>query len=123
MRTETSFILRQKWALPLVLFLTAVAVLAQVPAATILGVVKDSSGAVVPGVSITLRNVDTDQSRTTTSADDGSYRLPALPRLFERPNLVLALGPHRAGQEIGVIGVLEPVPAHSSYGRCRAHRG
>ena len=79
MRALTSFILRQKWALPLVLFLTAVPVLAQVPAATILGVVKDSSGAVVPEAKITIRNVDTDQSRTTSSAEDGSYRVPALP--------------------------------------------
>ena len=48
MRAQTSFIPRQKWALVVVLFLTAVPVFAQVPAATILGVVKDSSGAVAP---------------------------------------------------------------------------
>src|SRR5438105_6620436 len=79
MRAQTSFLLRQKRALALVLFLTALPVLAQVPAATILGVVKDSSGAVVPGAKVTIRNVDTDQSRTITSAEDGSYRVPALP--------------------------------------------
>ena len=51
---------------------------AQLPTATILGVVKDSSGAVVPGAKMTARSVETGQTRTTTSAADGSYRFPAL---------------------------------------------
>jgi hypothetical protein len=41
---------------------------------TITGVVHDSSGAVVPGVALTLRNLATDQIVTTTvSSDDGTY--------------------------------------------------
>lgn len=52
---------------------------AQLPTATILGVVKDSSGAVVPDVNLTARNVDTGQTRTAVSAADGSYRFSALP--------------------------------------------
>src|SRR3990167_4613628 len=51
---------------------------AQMPTATILGVVKDSSGAVVPDVALTARSVETGQTRTAVSAADGSYRLPAL---------------------------------------------
>ena len=51
---------------------------AQLPTATVLGVVKDSSGAVVPGVALTARNVDTGQTRTAVSAGDGSYRFAAL---------------------------------------------
>ena len=54
-------------------------VLAQLPTATILGVVKDASGAVVPGVDLTARNVETGQTRMTVSAGNGSYRFPALP--------------------------------------------
>ncbi|MBI2815538.1 MAG: carboxypeptidase regulatory-like domain-containing protein [Acidobacteria bacterium] len=50
---------------------------AQLP--TALGTVRDSSGAVVPGTKITARSMETGQSRTTASAADGSYRLPALP--------------------------------------------
>ena len=53
--------------------------LAQLPTATILGVVKDSSGAVVPGSTLTARNVETGQTRTAVSAGDGSYRFSALP--------------------------------------------
>ncbi|MBI2817200.1 MAG: TonB-dependent receptor [Acidobacteria bacterium] len=52
---------------------------AQLPTATILGVVRDSSGAVVPQANVTARNVDTGQTRTVVTAADGSYRLPSLP--------------------------------------------
>ena len=54
-------------------------VLAQLPTGTILGVVKDSSGAVVPDASVTLTNIDTSLTRTGASTEDGSYRFPALP--------------------------------------------
>ena len=53
--------------------------LAQLPTATILGVVKDASGAVVPGASLTARSTETGQTRTAVSAGDGSYRFSALP--------------------------------------------
>jgi outer membrane receptor protein involved in Fe transport len=52
--------------------------MAQLPTATILGVVKDSSGAVVPDTTVTSRNLETGQTRTATSAADGSYRFSAL---------------------------------------------
>ena len=53
--------------------------LAQLPTATILGVVKDSSGAVVPEAGLTARNTETGLTRTAVSAGDGSYRFSALP--------------------------------------------
>src|SRR5207302_10158379 len=53
--------------------------MSQLPTATILGGVKDSSGAVIPGASITAKNVETGLTRTGVSAEDGSYRLSALP--------------------------------------------
>src|SRR5579885_914812 len=52
---------------------------AQLPTATILGTAKDSSGAVIPDVTLTAKNVGTGLTRTTTSAGDGSYRFSALP--------------------------------------------
>ena len=52
---------------------------AQLPTATILGTVKDASGAVVPEAKLTAKNTGTGQSRITTSAADGSYRFPAMP--------------------------------------------
>jgi len=51
---------------------------AQLPTGTILGVVKDSSGAAVPGATVTIRNTETGQSRMVTTGDDGAYRMPAL---------------------------------------------
>jgi len=47
------------WVAMLVLSLVAIPGFAQLPTATILGVVKDTSGAVVPGASLTMTNVDT----------------------------------------------------------------
>ncbi len=45
---------------------------------TILGVVKDTSGAIVPGASVTIQNEDTAQIRSTSTDNDGAYRVPAL---------------------------------------------
>ena len=52
---------------------------AQLPVGTILGVIKDSTGAILPGVELTVTNVNTGQLRTTVSSENGSYRVPALP--------------------------------------------
>ncbi len=46
---------------------------------SILGVVHDKTQAVVAGAVITATNVETNLTRDTTSAPDGSYRLLALP--------------------------------------------
>ncbi len=61
------------------LFVASATVFAQLPTATILGVVKDTSGGVVPDVAVTARNVDTDQTRTGTTDANGAYRFSALP--------------------------------------------
>src|SRR5262249_791142 len=46
---------------------------------TILGTVTDSSGAVVAGVTVKVRNVNTGLERTTQTTPDGSYSVPELP--------------------------------------------
>jgi hypothetical protein len=46
---------------------------AQQATAQLLGSVKDATGAVVPGVTVTLRNTQTNVSRSTTSDKDGAY--------------------------------------------------
>ncbi len=46
---------------------------------TITGEVKDSSGAVVPGATITVTSKATNATRTTTSNEVGLYDVPALP--------------------------------------------
>src|SRR5213592_933920 len=60
------------------IFLSGIAVSAQVTTATIAGVVQDASGAVIPGVSITIKNVETGATRTATSDEGGRYTVPEL---------------------------------------------
>jgi hypothetical protein len=71
------------WKMSLVgvtaLLLSAVPVVAQLPTATILGDVKDASGASVPSAMVTARNTDTNFMRTVTTDEGGSYRLLELP--------------------------------------------
>ena len=55
------------------------AAVAQITTATIVGTVTDSSGAVLAGVQVTARNVDTSLTRTAPSGKDGAYRLEFLP--------------------------------------------
>src|SRR5437867_3584972 len=57
----------------------AVTATAQQNTGTILGVVKDSSGAVVPGAGITILNEETSLTRTVTTGENGAFRAPALP--------------------------------------------
>lgn len=51
---------------------------AQTPTGTIQGVVRDSSEAVVPGVRIEIRNVDTNELTTLTTDENGHYIQPFL---------------------------------------------
>ena len=62
----------------LLLMLGAIPASAQ-SAGTILGVVKDASGAVVPEATVTITNIETGLSRTVPSGADGAFRAPALP--------------------------------------------
>ena len=52
---------------------------AQFGAGIILGTVKDSSGAVVPGATVTTRNAQTGESRTFTTDSSGDFRFNAVP--------------------------------------------
>jgi len=61
------------------LILAAIPVAAQLPTGTILGTVRDASGASIPGAMVTLRNTDTNLTKTATTEQDGSYRFPELP--------------------------------------------
>src|ERR1700756_868297 len=73
------FVRRSIVCLAAVLILAAIPVAAQLPTGTILGTVKDSSGASIPGAMVTLRNTDTNLTKTATTEPDGSYRFPELP--------------------------------------------
>ena len=47
--------------------------------AGITGNVTDTTGAVLPGVTITAENTDTNLSRTSISNESGNYNFPAMP--------------------------------------------
>jgi hypothetical protein len=66
------------WVAALILLLVAVPVFAQLATGAILGVVKDTSGGVVPDARVTVINVETSQSRSVTTGSDGAYRVPGL---------------------------------------------
>ncbi len=53
--------------------LTGSQALGQVTTATISGTVSDSTGAVIPGATVTVRNVETGISRTVTTSTEGRY--------------------------------------------------
>jgi hypothetical protein len=88
----------------LLLVLSAAALWSQSDRATINGQVKDASGAVVPGVQVTVTNVGTNEVRVLTTDDLGLYSIPDLPvgtyslsfskpgfKTFERKGLTLAV--------------------------------
>jgi hypothetical protein len=70
--------MRARILLVLVLF-AAVALSAQTFRGTILGTVSDSSGAVVAGAKVSVRNTGTALERSTQTSTDGSYSIPELP--------------------------------------------
>src|SRR5256886_15520575 len=53
--------------------------LAQTSTATILGTVKDTTGALIPGASITVKHTETGLTRTAISSETGDYNVPLLP--------------------------------------------
>src|SRR5881296_1280741 len=67
------------FAMVLVVLVAAIPGFAQLPTGTILGTVKDASGALVPGAAVTAQNLETGTSRSTLTNETGAYRLAALP--------------------------------------------
>ena len=62
-----------------VLFLSCSLAFAQKITGDISGSITDSSGAVVPNVTITAQHTGTGVTRTTTTSSSGNYTLPELP--------------------------------------------
>ncbi len=67
-------------ALTGILFVVAIPAAAQVLTSRVDGTVQDQTGAVIPGVSVTLTNVETNVARETVTNDDGLYVFPQAPR-------------------------------------------
>ncbi|MGH9340968.1 MAG: TonB-dependent receptor [Acidobacteriota bacterium] len=65
-------------ALPAIFLLGLLPVLAQVETANITGTVRDSTGAVIPGVDITVTHVQTNQEARAVTGEAGRYVSPPL---------------------------------------------
>src|SRR5207249_10569600 len=59
--------------------MTAAALAAQAATGTISGLVKDETGAILPGATIIITNTDTAQGRTLVADGSGRYAAPDLP--------------------------------------------
>src|SRR5258708_1941267 len=66
-------------SLALVLIASLVPTVAYAQNAQISGSLKDQTGAVLPGVTVTAKNTDTGLARAGISQGNGDYRIPALP--------------------------------------------
>ena len=66
-------------ALAFLLLLSSAMAHAQVTTADLVGTIKDSSGAVVPGAKVVITNQGTGVSRSTTTGADGNYIFTSLP--------------------------------------------
>ena len=95
----------QSVAVLLALLLPASAAWAQVSRGTITGIVTDPSGAAVPGVAITITNIDTGVANNATTNESGVYTVPLLAagqyrlmaeragfKRYERTSLLLEVG-------------------------------
>src|SRR5437667_7888192 len=71
--------LRQLAVFALFALLISVSVSAQTVTGTMRGTVTDRSGAVLPGVTLTIRNVETGLERIVTTDKAGAYNAPFLP--------------------------------------------
>ena len=91
--------------LTLFLYTWAPAARAQAIAGAILGTVKDSSGAVLPGAMVKVANLGTGQSRTVTTNDSGDYEAPYLPP--GEYTVTVELRGFKKGQRTGIVLRLE----------------
>src|SRR5215510_15978237 len=66
-------------AVVILITLATCQVFAQTSTATIVGSVRDTTGALVPGVTIDIKHVDSGLTRTVLSNETGSYAAPSLP--------------------------------------------
>jgi hypothetical protein len=111
-------------------FLMAASASAQTVTGEIRGTVRDSSGGVLPGVTVTVTNTGTGLTRTDTTTDTGTYVFPSLPignytvgaelqgfRKAERTGFVLnADGRITADFSLGVGAVTETVTVEAIRG-------
>lgn len=67
------------WVVSLCLLILPLSISAQTTNATIVGSITDMTGAVLPGVTVTATNTETQAVRTVTTDSEGSYTITNLP--------------------------------------------
>jgi hypothetical protein len=88
-----------------VCLLIAAALSAQITTGSIQGAVSDSSGAAIPGVTLTAKNLATGVSRTTVSEVDGKFSIPLLqPGTYEVVAELDGFQPARADKIVVNLG-------------------
>ena len=95
----------------LVAFLLSMPMMQAQSTGTIIGVVKDSSGAVVAGAKVTARATDTGINRTVTTGNDGAFRFDAM-AVGTYSVTVAASGFETAVQSGLTVSVAQEVPAN-----------
>jgi hypothetical protein len=117
--------------------LLAANLFAQSPQGTITGTLTDSQGARVPGVEVTVVHVDTNQTFSTVSSEEGVYAIAPLPvgrfsvtaslsgfKTFRRTDVVLEVGQRlRIDIALEVGGVSETVTVTGGVSRVQTEEG
>src|SRR6266850_2543301 len=80
-RTRTGLHALVKWGAVTVglTVLGSCLVIAQGSSATISGIVRDATGGVVPGVTVSAKHTESGLTRTVDTTENGGYRMPSLP--------------------------------------------
>jgi uncharacterized membrane protein len=88
-----------------VLILCGVVAMAQVETGQISGTVVDTSGAVVSGANVTVKNLSTNAQRTTMSSDTGAFKVVGLePSIYLITVTSSSFKPYDAKAEVTVGG-------------------
>ena len=81
------------------------ALFAQTAMATLRGKIVDEQGAVLPGVVVTVRAIDTNSTRSVTTTDIGEYFLPNLPAgTYDLQATLAGFGPARRDRLVLSVG-------------------
>ena len=93
--------LRTSFVVVLALLVVSAIASAQLSTSELAGTVRDSSGAVLPGVTVTVTQTDTGFTRSVVTDEAGAYLLPNLPTGPYR--LEVALQGFKSYQQTGIV--------------------
>ena len=86
-------------------FAAAPMLFAQTAMATLRGKIVDEQGAVLPGVAVTVRSLDTNLTRSVTTTEIGEYFLPNLPAgTYDLQATLSGFGPARRDRLVLSVG-------------------